>query len=120
MDLSSWYGSSEGVIVVDGTISILNNATFEGSGTPGSYILALTTSNSTSAISLANNAGAVSLYAANGTIDVNNNGTAKSLTGYYIHLGNNAVITYDSGISNTNFVSGPSGSWNIYSWKETE
>lgn len=120
MDLSSWYGSSEGVIVVDGTISILNNATFEGSGTPGSYILALTTSNSTSAISLANNAGAVSLYAANGTINVNNNGTAKSLTGYYIHLGNNAVITYDSGISNTNFVSGPSGSWNIYSWKETE
>ncbi len=120
MDLSSWYGSSEGVIVVDGTISILNNATFEGSGTPGSYILSLTTSNSTSAISLANNAGAVSLYAANGTINVNNNGTAKALTGHNIHLGNNAVITYDSGIANTNFISGPSGSWNIYSWKESE
>ncbi|MBK5215677.1 MAG: hypothetical protein JJE53_02640 [Candidatus Pacebacteria bacterium] len=118
--LSSGYGASSGVIVVDGTINISNNSTFSGSGTVGSYIFVLSTSSSTSAINLSNNAGAVSLYAANGTINVNNNGTAKSLTGYNIHLGNNAIITYDSGLANTNFVSGPSGSWNIYSWKETE
>lgn len=118
--LSSSYGSSSGMIIVDGTITINNNATFTGSGTMGSFIFVLSTSSSSSAITLSNNAGAVSLYAANGTINVSNNGAAKSLTGYYIHLGNNAVITYDSGLANTNFVSGPSGSWNISSWKESE
>ncbi len=120
MRLSSFYGTSEGVIIVDGTITIGNNASFSGSGTSGSYIMALSTSSSTSAITLSNNAGAVTLYAANGTIDVANNGTAKSLTGYYIHLGNNSTITYDSGLANANFVSGPSGSYNISSWAETQ
>lgn len=120
MDLASWYGSSDGIIIVDGTITISNNATFSGSGTAGSYILSLTTSSSPSAISLANNAGAVSLYAANGTINVSNNGTAKALTGHVINLGNNAIITYDTGLMNANFVSGPSGSWEIDSWKEIE
>jgi hypothetical protein len=118
--LVSGYGANDGVIVVDGTITISNNATFAGSGVEGSYILALSTSTSTSAISLANNAGAVMLYTANGTINVNQRGTAKSLTGYYIHLQENAIITYDEGIANTNFVSGPSGAWNIAGWREAE
>lgn len=118
--LDSWYGASGGVIVVDGTITINNNSTFLDSGTSGSYVLALSTSSSTSAIELSNNAGAVSLYAANGTLNVDNNGTAKSLTAYYIHLNNNSIITYDSGLANANFVSGPSGSWNVSNWKEVE
>lgn len=120
MKLASGYGSAEGVIVVDGTITISNNATFQNSGTDGSYIMALSTSSSSSAINLSNNGGAVSLYAANGTINISNNGTAKSLIGHYIHLNNNAIITYDDGLANANFVSGPSGSWNISSWKEAE
>lgn len=120
VNLVSSYGASEEAIIVDGTITISNNSSFGGSGTAGSYILCLTTSSSSSAISLSNNAGAVSLYAANGTIDVSNNGTAKALTGYYIHLNNNAVITYDSGLANMNFSGGPSGTWKINSWREVE
>lgn len=118
--LSSSYGSSEGVIIVDGTITISNNGTFEGSGAVDSYMLALTTSSSTNAINASNNAGAVALYAANGTINIANNGTAISLTGYNIHLSENAVITYQEGLANANFVSGPSGTWNVNSWNETE
>ncbi|HAE36980.1 MAG: hypothetical protein UR85_C0009G0012 [Candidatus Nomurabacteria bacterium GW2011_GWF2_35_66] len=118
--LASGYGSSEGLIVTDGTISISNNSTFQGSGTSGSYVMALSTSSSTSAVTLANNGGAVVLYASNGTINVANNATAKSLTGYYINLSNNAVITYDEGLTNSNFSSGPSGTWNVNSWQEVE
>lgn len=120
MNLVSGYGSNDGVIIVDGTIDIGNNATFTGSGTSGSYILALSTSYSSSAITLGNNAGAVVLYAANGTITASNNATAKELNGYNIVLGNNTTITYDSGLANLNFVSGPSGSYTISSWKETQ
>jgi hypothetical protein len=118
--LSASYGSSEGAIIADGTVSVNNNADFHGSGTSGSYIMVLSTSTSTSAITLGNNAGAVVLYAANGTINVSNNAGATSVNGYAISLSNNAVITFDSGLINANFVSGPSGGWNVNSWKETE
>ncbi len=118
--LASGYGSSEGAIIVDGTVSIGNNANFIGSGTSGSYVMILTTSNSSGAINLQNNAGAVILYASNGTINVSNNAGAKSVTGYSVNLSNNAVITYDSGLANANFSSGPSGSWNVSTWKESE
>ncbi|MDQ3245201.1 MAG: hypothetical protein M3P22_02580 [bacterium] len=118
--LSSSYGASEGVIVADGNVIIGNNANFYGSGTTGSYPMVLTTSNSSSAINLSNNAGAVILYAGNGTINVDNNAGATALTAYRITLGNNAIINYDSGLVNSNFVSGPSGGWNVTSWKETQ
>ncbi|KKQ08632.1 MAG: hypothetical protein US21_C0012G0013 [Candidatus Nomurabacteria bacterium GW2011_GWB1_36_6] len=118
--LASNYGSSEGLIIADGNITISNNSVFQGSGASGSYIMALSTSSSTSAITLANNGGAVVLYEANGTINIANNATAKSLTGYYINLSNNAVITYDDGLMNSNFSSGPSGTWNVDSWQEVE
>lgn len=118
--LTSGYGSSDGVIVVDGTVSIQNNATFEDSGTTGSYILVLSTSDSVSAISLENNGGAVILYAANGTLTLGNNARAKALNGHKINLGNNVVVTYENGLMNSNFISGPSGSWNIFDWQEVE
>jgi len=118
--LASNYGASEGVIVVDGTITISNNAVFAGSGSAGSYLMALSKSVSTSAISLANNGGSVILYAANGTVKLSNNASAKSLNGKYINLNNNVVVIYDSGLANANFVNGPSGGWNIESWEEVE
>ncbi len=116
--LSSSYGTSEGVIVSDGTVNISNNAVFAGSGSAGSYLMLLSTSTSTSAINLSNNGGAVILYAANGTVNLANNASAKSLNGKYINLSNNAVVVYDSGLANANFVNGPSGGWSITSWKE--
>lgn len=120
VSLSSNYGTSEGVMIVDGTVTIGNNSIFNGSGSPGSYLMVLSTSTSASAITLSNNGGAVILYAVNGTVNLANNAEAKALNGKYIHLNNNVVIIYDSGLVNSNFVGGPSGSWNIAGWKESE
>lgn len=120
VNLSSSYGTSEGVIVADGLVNIGNNSSFGGSGSAGSYLMVLSTSTSTSAITLSNNGGAVILYAANGTVNLANNAGAKALNGKYIHLSNNVIITYDSGLVNSNFVSGPSGSYNVSDWGETE
>jgi len=118
--LSSSYGTSEGVIVADGTVVIGNNAVFSGSGSAGSYLMVLSTSTSTSAITLSNNGGAVILYAANGTVNLSNNAGAKALNGKNINLNNNVVIVYDSGLANANFVNGPSGGWGITEWKEVK
>ncbi len=118
--LGTLYGASSGVIIVDGVVTINNNSSFDGSGTSGSYVMVLTTSYSDSAITISNNVGAVILYAANGTVNVNNNASAKEINGFKISLGNNAVINYETGMANINFTNGPGGSWNVRSWKEIE
>jgi len=118
--LSPSYGTSEGVMIVDGTVNIGNNANFSGSGSAGSYLMVLSTSTSTSAITLSNNGGAVILYAANGTVNLSNNAGAKSLNGKQINLSNNSSVIYDSGLANANFVNGPSGGWSVTRWKESK
>lgn len=120
VDLSPSYASSEGVIVTDGIATIGNNSVFSGSGSTGSYLMILSTSTSTSAITLSNNGGAVILYASNGTVNLANNSSAKSLNGKSINLNNNATVIYDIGLVNANFVNGPSGGWGISSWKEVQ
>ncbi len=116
--VSSSVGGSSGVIICDGTITIDNNGSFNGSGNANSFVMALSTSNSTSAITVNNNAGAVILYAANGTINLNSTAEAKEVNGYSIVLGNNAHVRYTSGLVNQNFVSGPTGGWNVSGWGE--
>lgn len=118
--LASGYGTLSGVILTDGTISVSNNCTFSGSGTQGSYIMLVSTKNALTSdvINIDNNAVSVIYYAGNGRIHFNNNAAAKEATAYGIDLDNGASITYESGLSNVNFSSGPAGGWDIRSWQE--
>ncbi|MEK7564168.1 MAG: hypothetical protein AAB510_01190 [Patescibacteria group bacterium] len=116
--LSSSYGANDGVIVADGTITISGGGHATGSGISGSYIMMLTTSSSTSAASISGGAGAVIIYASQGTIAISGGASLKEATGYRITVDGGSSITYESGLSNNNFSSGPSGSWDISSWKE--
>jgi hypothetical protein len=120
IQLSSTYGSQSGVIIVDGTVSTANTADFAGSGTAGSYLMILTTSASSTAIDIANSAGTVILYAPNGTIKFSNSATVKEAVGKTVIMSNTATLTYDSGLANLNFSSGPSGSYSVSSWKESQ
>lgn len=118
--LSVGYGAGDGVIVVDGNVTLSNGASFSGSGTSGSYIMILSTSNSGSAITLSNNAGAVILYAPNGTVELDNGAEVNQITAKTIELSNNATITYEQGLIDAAFTNGPSGGYDIQSWKEVE
>lgn len=126
--LSSGYGGGSGVIVSDNYVDISNGSQFYGSGSSGSYVLLLSTltcpggsgCSSDNAINVGNNAGAVILNAVNGGVHFSNNARAKSAIGREIELDNNAIIDYEIGLSNINFVSGPSGGFDILSWKEVE
>jgi hypothetical protein len=117
--LDSSYGEDDAVIIVDGTITVTGGTEATGSGTEGSYLMLLSLSDSTSAISIAGGSGAVIAYAQNGTIYVSGGAHLKEATGYRIVVTGNSSITYESGLTNNNFSSGPSGSWSINSWKET-
>jgi Tfp pilus assembly protein PilX len=120
--LSPSYGSLSGVIVVGqegsstaGTISVYNNAQINGSGTSGSYLMLLSqkTGTATPAITIENNAAGAIYYAGTGQINLSNNGGGKEITAYKVFIDNNAVVTYESGLANANFSSGPGGGWEV-------
>ncbi len=118
--LSSSYGSGSGVIVASGTISTANSASFAGSGTTGSYLMMVTTSTAAGAIDIQNSAGTVILVAPYGKINFSNSASAKEAVGKTVHMQNSSTLTYETGLTNVNFISGPSGAYDVSSWKETE
>lgn len=120
--LSAGYGTLSGVVVGDDDITVSNNCSFDGSGTSGSYIMLLSDKNipSSNAITVSNNSLGVIYYAPRGRIHFSNGATAKEATAYGITLDNNAIITYESGLANIQFSSGPSGGYDIKHWKKVE
>jgi len=125
ISLSPSYGATGGILLTDSPINLSNNVIFEGSGSANSYIMLLTSSAcpttgcaSTNALEIANNVGAVILNAQNGTAHMSNNVTLNEIVANKIMMDNNAVVNYLSGLANTAFTSGPSGGWNVKSWKE--
>jgi hypothetical protein len=118
--LAASYGSNDAVIVADGTITVSNGGRATGSGTAGSYLMLLSLSSSTTAMNISGDAGAVITYAPYGTINVDGGSAIKEATGYKLNITGNSSISYESGLTNNNFSSGPSGSWSIDSWKESQ
>lgn len=116
IELDSGYGAGSGVIIADGGDSDIANGTlFSGSGTAGSYIMLLSTLNDSTQVSIdvSNNSDGVIYYAGKSRIHFNNHGAAQEVTAYGIDLDEHASITYDSGLANANFTSGPGGGWSL-------
>ena len=121
--LSASYGASDGVIVNDGTITIGTGSDATGSGDVNSYLMLLTTSSSASAVSLSGGSGAVILYAANGTVNISGGASLKSITANGLVVSGNSTVTYNSGLQNSSFSSGPGASGfkpSVSVWKEIQ
>ena len=126
--LAPSFGANGGTIVSDGVVSLTGGGNMTGSGQTGSYLMVLTTSNcpkdpvcgGVDALILSGGAGAVILNAQNGEMTLNGGTGVKSATAYMIKASGGAIITYESGLADINFSSGPSGGWNISSWQEVQ
>jgi len=125
------YGLNSCIILADKWIAVKNNAIFSGAIPGNSYILFLSNSNcngssptdcstGNSAIYLKNNAIGAIFYAGNGLVYIENGVNATELTGRKIHLSQGAFVSYETGLINVGFSSGPGGGWQIDSWKEVE
>ena len=125
------FGSYSCIVIFDGWIHIRNNSIFQGSGASGSYTLVLTAlqncngqdgasgcTHHNGAIDLHNNATGAIFYAPDSMINLHNGVNVTELTANKLRLDNNAIVTYEQGLANANFSSGPSGGWNITDWKE--
>lgn len=122
--LSSGYGASSGMILAH-KIILGNNATLTGSGNSGSYLLAVSdyvsANSSDLGVDISNNvAGKSIIYAPTSYAGFSNNANAKEVIAYGLSLSNNSTVTYETGLASANFTTGPSGSWDITSWKETQ
>ena len=126
--LASSYGTDSGVIVVDGRAIIGGSAKANGTGQSGSYIMIISNStcpvgtgcSGSPAIDMSGSGGAVILNAQKGTLNFSGSANANEATANMITMTGSTKVNYQSGISNINFASGPSGSFDISSWKELE
>src|SRR3989344_2019070 len=125
------YAANSCLILTDSWVHIKNNSIFSGSGIAGSFIMILSTlvgcnggsetgscTHHNSAMDLHNNASGAIFYASDSMIHLHNGVNATEIVAYKFELDNVAVITYDQGLANANFASGPSGGWDIKNWQE--
>lgn len=134
LQLSNAYGSNSGVIIADnpdnestkvlsGRFITQNDSMFLHNATAGTYIMGIAMSasldpilpafvvgNNFSKPSINPNAAAV-VYAPKGVATVSQNGEMKEVTAQKLYLENNAIVTYESGLSSVMFSSGPGASW---------
>lgn len=130
---SASYDINSCLVVTDSWIHLSNNGTFQGSGTAGSYLMFLSTvancnggtqqsqcTHHNSGLDIHNNATGAIFYVANSLVHIHNLVNVTEITAYKVELENNAVVTYEQGLQNAQFTSGPGGGHDIQHWKEIE
>lgn len=113
--LDSGFGSSSGIVIVDGQTVFLNGNNLLGSGSSGSYLTLLSTYDSRTsgrtAIETGNSSITGVLYAPFGIISLANRASFKEVVAWKINMGTRTVLTYDTGLVNIYFSAGPGGSF---------
>lgn len=123
--IASALGNQNVAIIADnpanqtgsGVIDIGQSSVFLGSGTQGSFVFLISqnksaeTGGSVVAITMSQGASALVAYASHGLLTLTQSVGVKEATGYKISLSQSANVTYDTGLPNTVFDSGPGGSW---------
>lgn len=115
--LDASYGNSDEVVVAN-RVSLSGGGTVTGNGQPGNYVLLVAEDSSSNAISASGGTGSVVLVAPYGTITFSGGTSAKSAIANYMVMSGGTTLHYESGLADISFTNGPSGAWNVDSWKE--
>ena len=122
--LDPGYGTTSGMIIADGVITLENDSISSGSGQSGSYLMYLSTypgiPSTSAALIFKNSARTDIVYTTNGFVEFENNSALREVTAYGLRLKNSAELAYELGLQSTAFTSGPGGGWTVTSWKEIE
>jgi len=132
--MASSLGSQNVALIADnpadtrgsGIVTLGQGTQFFGSGYPNSFVFILSQNNdaemggSSDAFVMGQSAGALVAYASHGQVTLGQSVGVKEATAYKIVLRNTANVIYDTGLPSTLFSAGPSGGFDISSWKEVE
>ena len=114
LKLNENFGSNSTMLIVDGTVDIHNGGTLvPTNSTPKGYIMAVTLSTADPALSVRNRGVNAILYALEGTAEVRNDATVTAIVAKKLIIRNSAILTYDQGLANAQFTTGPGGTWVI-------
>lgn len=133
--LDTSAGESDGMIIADGRIVVTGGAYMRGSGSSGSYMVAMTTSHcpdsgdcsgpeSGGAVNIEGGSGSIAVFAPYGTVKLAGGVKINSALAYRVEIGGGSYIDYDEGLSNIDFISSGSGGgssssgWKVDSWSE--
>lgn len=106
-----------------GKVVVANNTDIQGSGTLSSYLMVLSKfagAPPANAIDVGNNTAGAIFYATAGRVQIANNVSLKEVTAYQLYLKNGASVTYESGLANAQFTTGPGAVWTLRkeTWQE--
>jgi hypothetical protein len=121
------------IIIADGFIRVRGGSTLLGSGSPGSFLMMLSTktgclgsggtgcTTNDSAIALENSVSGALFYTTDSMIDISNLAKVTAVIGYQLQLQNGTKIIYDPLIADILFspsATSSTGAWNINRWNE--
>ncbi len=118
--LASSYGTGDEVIVVQ-SFKLSGGGTLNGSGTAGSYVTLVADSANIGGVYAGEAEGgtsAVVYMAPFGTIKFSGGASAKAAVANAIIMEGGTSLVYEAGLASITFNNGPSGAWNVNSWKE--
>jgi len=119
--LDNAFGSAGTIIIVDGTVTLNSNSyIYPTDSTPKGYLLLVTTSTTSDAMTLSSNSSNAICYVLEGSMMVNSNGKARAAVAKGLTLNSNATFDYDVGLADSIFTTGPGGAWVIKpgSWQK--
>ena len=123
VEVAESYGENSGIFIADGNLQLRNNVIMRGTSHPDSYLLVIGNSSSeneaSAAIDVKNNLAGAILFAAQGLMVIHNNVELVEAMAHKLLI-HKATITYESGLENVSFASGPSGGWDFSAWFEIE
>jgi len=115
LKLNDTFGSTGTILIVDGTVTVRNNGYLKPTtANPKGYILVVTPSTASPAITISNMGASAVFYAQDGEIQLANQAQVSALVAKKLNLGQSAKLIYDSGLASAQFSAiGPGGSWQI-------
>ena len=114
LKLNNSFGSTGTILITDGTFVVQNEAKIEPTNAdPKGYIMAVSTSINSTAVNIKNEGVNALFYALEGGAELQNEAKVTSLVAKQLTMKNDATLTYDSGLADARFTSGPGGSWQI-------
>ncbi len=126
IQIANSFGNRPLAVVVDGLTTMTGGSLVTGNGGNRSYALLVSTNrcpnvagcSGNNAISASGGTGSVVLIAQEGTISFSGGTSAKSAVARKMIMSGGTTLNYETGLSDLDFTSGPSGAWTVESWRE--
>ena len=114
LKLAEGFGSNNTVLIIDGLATLTQGGNFEPTtANPKGYIMLVTTSTSDQALTLSQSGATAIFYALEGGAELSQSANVTSLVAYKLTMTQSSTLSYDTGLADAQFTTGPGGSWQV-------